>query len=264
MSHYRVMVIGEDVESILAPYDENLEVPKHIDRTKEKIHREFVRYYGRLIAENKPVSDLEKFEKLTLSLDDVNEEWCKGWCGQTLDEDGNTLTTYNQDSKWDWYEIGGRWSGSFILKPGMNGKMGMRSLWNADKEIPSDHVDQALKCEIDWDEMNENDKMRAGIDWDDLFNPNPDACMWRPEYVAKQQKIHLEMYGTKEEYVKRRGIWTPYAVVTEDGWHAPGDMGWWGMSSDETEDRDKFDQEFQRLLADQPDDAITTMVDCHI
>jgi hypothetical protein len=146
----------------------------------------------------------------------------------------------------------------------MNGKMGMRSLWNADKEIPSDHVDQALKCEIDWDEMNENDKMRAGIDWDDLFNPNPDACMWRPEYVAKQQKIHLEMYGTKEEYVKRRGIWTPYAVVTEDGWHAPGDMGWWGMSSDETEDRDKFDQEFQRLLADQPDDALITMVDCHI
>ena len=28
------------------------------------------------------------------------------------------LTTYNRDAKWDWYEVGGRWSGFLKLKPG--------------------------------------------------------------------------------------------------------------------------------------------------
>ena len=36
MSHFVVMVVGEDIDSILAPYDENLEgVEGYIDRTKE-------------------------------------------------------------------------------------------------------------------------------------------------------------------------------------------------------------------------------------
>jgi hypothetical protein len=41
-------------------------------------------------------------------------------------------------------------------------------------------------------------------------------------------------------------------------------MGYWGMSSDETEDRDRFDQEFIKLLAEYDDDEMITMVDCHI
>jgi len=267
MSHFIVMVVGKtenDYEDILAPYDENLEVYEHIDRTKEQIHKEFIDFYGELVATNKPASDLSAFEKLTLSLDDVNQEWSMSWCGQALDEDGNTLSRCNEDAKWDWYQVGGRWSGSLILKSGETGELGTKSWTNKEREIPEDRADQALKCQIDWDAMNEDAKVRAAKDWDELFDPNPDRCMYRPEYVAKQQKVHLEMYGTKEEYVKRRGVWTPYAVVTEDGWHAPGDMGWWGMSSDETKDRDEFDQKFADLLAEQNDDAVITMVDCHI
>ena len=267
MSHFTVMVVGRtdnDYEEILEPYDENMEVCEHMDRTKEQIHKEFMDCYGNIVATNKPASDLSEFEKLTLSLDDVTPKWCMGWCGQELDEDGNTLSRYNDDAKWDWYEVGGRWSGSLILKSGETGELGTKSWTNKDREIPEDRADQALKCQIDWDAMNEDAKVRAAKDWDELFDPNPEHCMWRPEYVEKQRKVHLELYGTKEEYVKRRGIWTPYAVVTEDGWHAPGDMGWWGMSSDETKDRDEFDQKFADLLAEQNDDAVITMVDCHI
>ena len=34
-----------------------------------------------------------------------------------LDEEGvYRLTTYNPNSKWDWYEVGGRWTGYFKLK----------------------------------------------------------------------------------------------------------------------------------------------------
>lgn len=33
------------------------------------------------------------------------------------DSDGDT-TTYNPKSKWDWYQVGGRWGGYFLLKNG--------------------------------------------------------------------------------------------------------------------------------------------------
>jgi len=264
MSHYTVMVIGEDYESILAPYDENMEIEEYIDRTKEQIHKEFMDYYSKVVAENKPVSELTDFEKLTLKLKEENGVWVSQWCGQGLDKNGNTLSRYNPDAKWDWYAVGGRWSGTLILNPGEAGILGERSWTNESKKLPLNCADQALKCQVDWDVMNDRAKVQAEKDWDELFDPDPDHCMYRPAYVEKQRKIHLEMYGTKEEYVKRRGVWTPYAVVTESGWHAPGDMGWWGISSDETEDRDTFDQEFQKLFAEQADDALITMVDCHI
>lgn len=36
--------------------------------------------------------------------------------GYIIDEDENLLSTYNEDSQWDWYTIGGRWDGYLILK----------------------------------------------------------------------------------------------------------------------------------------------------
>ena len=37
MSHFTVMVIGENPEEQLQPFDENLEVPQYIKYTKEQI-----------------------------------------------------------------------------------------------------------------------------------------------------------------------------------------------------------------------------------
>ena len=38
------------------------------------------------------------------------------WFGGELDEDGNIVSTYNPDSQWDWYVIGGRWGGHWTIK----------------------------------------------------------------------------------------------------------------------------------------------------
>jgi hypothetical protein len=264
MSHFTVMVIGDCVDDILEPYDENKKVKPHIDQTKDEIHKDFMKCQGRIYAENKPKDDLDDFEKLTLSIDNVNSKWLDKWNGRKLDKNGNTLSTYNQDSKWDWYQVGGRWSGSLILKPDRIGDLGERSWTNRDVEVPSGRVDVAIKGDIDWDAMNGEARKDAEKSWDDLFNPNPETCWYNSKYIEKQQKSHLELYGTKEEYVKRRGIWTPYAYVTESGWFAPGDMGYWGMSSDDTEDRDAFDQQFKKFIEELSDDELITMVDCHI
>jgi hypothetical protein len=264
MSHFVVMVVGDDIEEILAPYDENLEVEGHMDRTKEVIHKEFMNYQGSVIADNKPKECLSDFEKLTLILDTENAKWVMDWCGQELDRYGNTISHYNPDSKWDWYEVGGRWSGTLILKPGCEGSNGSRSWTNKDDVIPANRCDGAYNKDIDWKAMNEIAKQHLAKDWDDLFDPNPVYCKYRPSYVEKQRKKHIEMYGTKENYLKRRGFWTPFALVDEDEWYAPGEMGWWGFSSDETEDRDMFDQMFKEYVKLLNSKDVVTIVDCHI
>jgi hypothetical protein len=59
-------------------------------------------------------------------------------CG--IDETGlYEVTTYNPDSKWDWYTVEGRWSGYFALKDGSR-------------------VDEALKGDVDWEKMRSEDE----------------------------------------------------------------------------------------------------------
>lgn len=55
----------------------------------------------------------------------------------------------------------------------------------------------------------------------------------------------------------------PYAVVKDGKWFARGEMGWWGVSHDET-DEDQWCKQFHALLADLPPDTMLTVVDCHI
>lgn len=144
MSHFVVGVImnKEDVEQdledalheILKEYDENKQVPEYeekcyciksnaIDKAKEIIEKET----GKTVEDfRKEIAGIEtwkergkKWKELTedyfVRLDqiileetatakpDKDCENCKGT--------GLYKTTYNPNSKWDWYEIGGRWSG---------------------------------------------------------------------------------------------------------------------------------------------------------
>ena len=93
-----------------------------------------------------------------------------------VDEDGNLLSNYNPDSKWDWYAIGGRWNNILITKDG-----------NGTNE---DYV-----SEIDWDKTM-----------------------------------------------------TPFAYIDINGnWHENGEMGWWGIVSNE-KDKDEWDDEFKNYV----------------
>lgn len=92
-------------------------------------------------------------------------EWAESWYGRSLDYAGNLLTEYNPLSKWDWYEIGGRWAGQFILKEGIEPTAPNFSWgWSKDdklKVISERRVDQALKRDIDFDAMKTLAKKEA-------------------------------------------------------------------------------------------------------
>lgn len=42
------------------------------------------------------------------------------------------------------------------------------------------------------------------------------------------------------------------------------EMGWWGISSDDTEDRDNFDQIFSDYVKKLKPKDVVTIADCHI
>lgn len=68
----------------------------------------------------------------------------------------------NKDSKWDWYEIGGRWTGFFKLKKGtMEFAVGRPGLMT--KSAKPGYADQCRKKDIDFDGMR--DEAGAEAEW---------------------------------------------------------------------------------------------------
>ena len=109
MSHFAVLVIGGDVEGQLARYDEKLNVPEYIAEEVTQQDKDFFLQHNQTISgsENK-------------TFDELYEEYGEEWNNNEWRKDENGVwqrySTYNPDSKWDWYSIGGRWSGQFITK----------------------------------------------------------------------------------------------------------------------------------------------------
>lgn len=156
MSHFTVYVFtkedGRDVEQLLTPYDESITYPPYIQYTKEqaiaKTRKEIEDYKNGLYAEYlaDPVAYEEKcgnerhleyikneFPKRLNWTDEECYEEQKQWYEEDMiDEDGNLLSIYNPHSKWDWYQIGGRWDGELITKHGQNKNESY--VWNVDWE----------------------------------------------------------------------------------------------------------------------------------
>ena len=67
----------------------------------------------------------------------------------------------------------------------------------------------------------------------------------------------------REEYIESCGIKavSSYAILHKGNWLSRGDMGYWGMSSNED---DTWEEKAYEFLTNLPDDTLLTIVDCHI
>lgn len=120
MSHYSVLVVGEDIASQLEPYNENTQVEPYIDGTAESGRETLIEaldYYQHKATEKKYVGrglvSLTQEERLALLEDYSGGVWLPDANGDLI-----RYSTYNPASKWDWYEVGGRWSGFFPVVKG--------------------------------------------------------------------------------------------------------------------------------------------------
>lgn len=256
MSHFTCLVTGDNPEELLAPYDENTDVePYRKDIPQEDIDR-MVEYYTKGAKEEDRIEGLDASDLTTL------QPYWHGWSSSELliDEDGKPyrMCTYNPESQWDWYQMGGRYQGMLRLKHGTEGVVGEASLMFEDHEYEAKYADQAKMADIDWQYMrNDPDKLlHLKLQWEEQMRG---GGYYKPGY-------YVEKYGNEKEFFRQNLTFSTFAAITADGvWHEVGKMGWWAMST-ETHDENKtwVDHYWEAFLEDLDDDALVTIFDLHI
>ncbi len=91
----------------------------------------------------------------------TDEDWYKKgieyYDEEDINEDGSVQSTYNQNSQWDWYQIGGRWSDSLKIKPHTYSKTRGERSWAIEDSPKRGYADSAVKEDIDWEHESMKD-----------------------------------------------------------------------------------------------------------
>jgi len=272
MSHFKVAVItygNKTVEELMAPYQENNcgDVPRRFlefNDCNEEYRTEyenetlgFVYQGGRLLP--KWDKAFKKFKRDSLGIDNAVyeipddarivevpfkaiyptfEDYLREWIEASVDEETGRYGYWeNPNAKWDyWTELDerGTWLDDY---------MGGNGLRICDLKFDSDR--QRIEEAEWWRQNMEGDGNR---EVDSLLN-----------YFHTRDM-------TKEQFIEASGHLWFRAVVTPDGtWHEVGEMGWFGMSSESSDDvyewAIKFEERFIQPL--NPNCEIH-VVDCHI
>lgn len=279
MSHFTVLVIGDNPEEQLQPFHEY---------ECTGIKDEYVIFHA------KPIDELNnEYEK---HKDDYNsfEEFLQDWHGYEMNENGQWGRWTNPNAKWDWYLLGGRWAGFFRLKPGKYGTQGHHRAKDFAKitgeiveDLPITKVDQCLKGNIDVEAMRLETKSEALLTyqkfietlnglpmpprWDDFrASFNDDINEARSQYWANKSVSALSKAGFfdwedllngEEAYIKYRtdSAISTFAVIKEGKWYEKGKMGW-----SNAKEEDVWLLEFNKLFDSIPDDTLVSVYDCHI
>lgn len=252
MSHYCVGVIIDGIDNIedkvakiLAPYDETLEVEPYIYKTRAELIRQGKDYKRKIQERIKNEVDyiISDYEQSYLDAQ-IDEEFynLEHYDGVLYNENGDELSTYNPQSKWDWWVIGGRWSKE-------NNVLQIRDFVLYD--TPTDQqIEYYKKC---WKYLNNEIEVEEPIK-----EFGYELGMFKKEYLK-------EKYGSLKNLIKNKMSNLPYAFVDENGWYEQGEMGWFGMDDTTKESIDaytKFAENYFRDINNQ--DKYIVFVDCHI
>lgn len=239
----------------------------------------------RVIEPPKEISLKEKYPSY--------ETYLKDWHGQENMEEQGYWT--NPKAKWDWYQVGGRWSNFLKVREGKEelAVHGQSSLIYP--QPPEEgYADQISVGDIDFTGMMKEASDKAGehydkinelcggeipkvdILWENVWDKGDDA---QQSYKTQPGVLHFnesikgenlwvnvdDYQKTKEEYMKdasNRALST-YAMVEDGKWYAKGEMGWFGCSTDDVSQEEWNKQMVEKLMS-LPDNTLITIVDCHI
>lgn len=156
-----------------------------------------------------------------------------GWCDgdakyqpcENCGDTGKETTTRNPEGRWDYYRLGGRYAGFLRLHPGSNGSLGEKA-W----EYTFNGPDQE-----DWTDRADQ-ALRGAVDL---------------------SRIQAECWDGERPY-------RTYAVVAEGAWKGRGDMGWFGVSHNESMTDIEWVAWWDRMVEGLPDNMLLTVVDCHV
>lgn len=244
---YEVMKSGTDVEKI---------------RSK-KTHT------MKLIKDH-PISQLYTFD-----------DYCKEFCGYRKNAAGRWGYLSNPNAKWDWYQIGGRFSGEFLVKAD-NAEcifMDVRELGGMEPPKGYMFANMARKRDICWADERARRIRGAEESYERHVAAFETGDTSELGFFAKISEEGIHGWGTMryikgetlDEFKARKGFsdsdqyaYNVYAFLDADGvWHSSGDMGWFGVSINDKPER-IWNDELQALMAKVRDDDFIVIVDCHI
>jgi len=201
------------------------------------------------------------------------EEYCKLYHGSKVDSvKGRHGYWENPDAKWDWYEIGGRWTGFFklvsedkikypelathgrsglIAHDAKDGTADQVAVTDIDLVIPEEDLKKSYRF---WEVYVEGAKKTTEEKQDNFCN-----------HVFYKKEYYIERYKTKENYAKATNSLQTYAVLRDGEWIEQGSMGWFGCSSETHEEAEEWSSSFyDKFIKDLPEETLLTVVDCHI
>jgi len=153
-------------------------------------------------------------------------EFAKGWGGQEvipfghridkagkhkygyiqLGESGSVLKIIdrtNPNKKWDWYQVGGRWSGYFRLKPEQmhhaKANLGEPGTFGRGREDIAGYTDRAKKGHVDFEYMRNENGAEAAKEWERsraILGDIP--AKWKPWPTQKWFEENKDEYDIEE------------------------------------------------------------------
>ncbi len=121
--------------------------------------------------EEKPLKEIyvTKLDELDLNKAKVIQGFdvfCKEWHGAERDPEKKRYGHWrNPNAKWDWWTVGGRWSGYFPVRLGVVPMLGEKSWTNQNKETEKNHADLVRVGDLDSDRIETDDQERIEKFW---------------------------------------------------------------------------------------------------
>lgn len=319
MSHFTLMVFGDNVDEQLEPFAEQTDNPKYTvfndtededleeyqnktlrvkflpngERTNE--YDERFKVYGKnfdssfVFPEGTETKEM-KFCEYYTTFENYKEHWCGG---SERDSIKNRYGYWrNPNAKWDWYSLGGRWTGFFKPKQGTSGELGRSGAF--DNQPKAGWVDTIRLGDIDLDGMIAEARKDANLEYDKVehiiagrelpswektvakydkdyqkareeYNNHPMVLAFNEAKIHVWSGLHETYKGSREEYVKswEDNVLVPFAILKDGQWHERGEMGWFGAVSDE-KDCGEWQFEVRKMLSELDPNTIVSLMDCHI
>lgn len=180
--HFVVMVVGDDYEAQLAPYDEN-------DRYDYESAEEELAYYQDLENEmGRPVLDQLKEESCYVQMTEAEFNALPKKQASTRKNNLDVYTVndfggvtglyhaYNPNAKWDWYKIGGRWQDLFLFKDGKR------------------HTASCAKKLYDFDAMRQACRAKAAKEWEAQHDKDSDPKE-REAFIEEECRYAIPCYA---------------------------------------------------------------------
>jgi len=281
MSHFVGLVVGANVQSQLEKYDERIGVEPYITGTvSEEEKAMFVKHYQ------------EEYGLSNQTFEQLYAEHGEDWNGNDWkpNEQGvwENWSTYNPDSKWDWYEVGGRWDGYFTLKNGKKANVcrkrdiDLKAMTTKSYEKAINYYNTVANC------FPDGKIPKVETLWKDLFhidNLGERGKVYhnQPALLALQKaqsnkeltqfqrdllntwEFDLEDFNdlTAEQYaeIRARESFVPHVIVINGEWIQKGRMGWFGISKDEDEN---WTETFYAIWDKIHYNSLITAIDFHI